>query len=772
MILEKLGIYRPLLVTVFFAFIFQGCSLTRFVPEGEMLLTRVKLNHNARDISRAELISHLRQQPNMRILGIWRLNLGIYNLSGRDETRGINRWLRQTGEPPVILDPALVDMSALRMKLSMNHKGYYQAEVSDSIIILSDKKAKVVYNINAGPRFLLNELDFQIEDRNLVSLVKSDSVNSLLRRGRPFSTELLESERDRVARHLRNNGFYYFSREYIYFMADSTVGNNKVNSTMVVMQPPPNTPGGRPDGNHARYSIRDVIFNVGGDSNDLAFEGAVSSILMDSINYQGYIIAFDEQFDFKPGVLVNSSFLAPGDLFRATMVERTQQSLSGLRIFKYINIRFREVEGETDIHGNNLLDCVIHVVPGKYQSYALEVEGTNSSGNMGIATNIMYQHKNIFKGAELFTLSARLARQNQFVGGSQEQFNTAEYGGEASVVFPNFLIPIRIEQFRQRFSPKTTIAMAYNFQRRPDYTRTIANARLGYTWRAPRFSSHALFPLDFNLVNIKSVSPLFWDAISNTFLRYAYEDHLIAGINYSYLYNQQEFGRGAHDFWYFRYTLESAGNVLDLMAPLMAAQNNYYNTFMGIRYAQFFKTDVDIRYHDAIDRDHSVTYRFFAGVGVPYGNLKVLPFEKRYYAGGANSIRAWPVRSLGPGAHQATRLAFYNQTADIKLELNVEYRFPIFWVLEGALFIDAGNIWDLRPGLSPEGMFRFNEFYEQIAVGTGFGARFDFNYFLFRIDTGLKVHDPAATSGQRWIPLSRPYTWNDVAFNFAIGYPF
>jgi outer membrane protein assembly factor BamA len=755
----------------------NGCNTTKYVPENERLLSRVQIKHDARDVSRDDLKSYLRQQENLRILGFWKLYLGIYNLSGQDTSKWINRWLRNIGEDPVIFDSTLVDRSVEQMGLFMRNRGYYLSQVGDTIRYPSLNKARVTYNITSGPRYRLNDVFYRIEDKGLEDLVLNDSINSSLRRGRGFTSEMHNRERDRITAMLQENGYYNFSKAYVYFLADSAIGGHRINDTLVIMRPPENATGRTAGGNHAQYSIRNVYFQVDIDPQDISFSETQEVLAADTLFYEGVYIMYDKELEFKPDVLTNSNYIVPGDLYKASLVERTQSLLSGLRVFKYINIRFRDVDGQVDEQGRYLLDCVIQVLPGKYQSYSVEVEGTNSSGNLGAAGNFKYQHKNIFKGAELFTLNTRLARQNQFVirGGDGEKFNTLEMGTDVSVVFPKFFMPFRIEKFRQRYNPKTTIAVAYNYQRRPDYTRTIAHARLGYTWRSSRNSSHSLFPLDFNLVNIPTVSSAFWEYIErNPFLRYTYEDHLIANLNYTYLYNQQQLGSGPRDFWYFRFTAESAGNTLDLLSPLWSSgQTEDYNTILGIRYAQYFKTDVDLRFHNSLGRFNSITYRFFGGIGIPYGNLNVLPFEKRYFSGGANSIRAWPVRSIGPGTFKDEAATFYNQTADIKLEMNVEYRFPLFWLLEGALFVDAGNIWGLREDVSPEGgLFQWDTFYKQLAVGTGFGTRLDFNYFIFRIDTGLKVHDPSAIAGEKWIPFNRKYTWGDVAFNFAIGYPF
>ena len=754
----------------------SSCRSTKYIPEGERLLSRVQIKNNARDISKEDIRAYVRQQENLKVLGFWKLHLGIYNLSGKDDSKGFNRWLRRIGEAPVVFDSTMIDRSTEQINLFMKNRGYYQAQVSDTIIYLTRKKAKVKFFVNAGNKYLVNDLFYRIEDDSLKNIILKDTINTIIRKDRGFTSEIHDRERERITNNLQNNGFFNFSKEYVYFLADSSIGNYRINDTMIVMRPSPNALGITSSGNHARYSIRDVYFQVANEYQGNAINGNQTELPNDTISYQGFYFVFNKKPDFKKDVLINSNYILPGDIFKKEMVERTQILLSGLRIFKYINIRFREIQDETDIDGNKILDCIIHVVPGKNQSYALELEGTNSSGNLGAAGNIRYQHKNIFRGAELFTVGTRVARQNQFItqGGGKKQFNTLEFGAESSIVFPKFILPFRIERFRQRYNPKTTVALAYNYQRRPDYTRTIANVRMGYTWRASRHSNHALFPLEFNLVNIPKVSDGFWENISNTFLRYTYENHLIANLSYSYVYNQQEIGQRWQDFWYLRLNFESAGNTLNLIAPYWSdSKTNDYHTILGIRYAQYLKTDVDLRFHNAIDRHTSITYRFFGGIGVPYGNFNVLPFEKRYFSGGANSIRAWPVRGLGPGSYSEDYLTYYNQTAEIKLEFNAEYRFPLFWVLEGALFLDVGNIWGLRSKASVEGgAFDPNKFLKQLAVGTGFGTRFDFNFFIFRLDTGLKLHDPAEPAGKRWIPLSRPYTWKDIAFNFAIGYPF
>lgn len=753
-----------------------GCRSTKYVSDGEQLLNKVQIKtSSSKDISKSELKSYLRQDENHKILWTFRFYLGIYNLSGRNDDRKINQWLKRMGEEPVIFDSTLVDRSVEQMTLYLNNQGYFLAEVEDTVKIRNPKKVKVVYKIKPGPRYTLNNVSYQIEDSVVKPFVLADTTRTALRRNRGFVLEAHNRERERITRRLQNQGFYNFSKEYIYFIADSTIGNHQINDTLVLMRPSDNVLGKDINGNHARYKINDVYFQVGEDFN---FESDVDegSTKYDTLFYEGNHILYKGKPQFKPGVLTNSSYINSGDFYQVDMVDRTQNLLRGMRFFKYINVQFDELEDKKDRDGNHLLDCYINVVPSSFQSVAFAIEGTNSSGNLGAAGNINYQHKNLFKGAELFTFNTRLSRQNQFInrGSIPERFNTLEIGGETSIVFPSFIIPFKIEKFRQKYNPKTTLGLSYNYQKRPDYTRTIASARMGYTWKSGAYSSHSLFPLDFNLVNIPYVNDRFKEIIDKTFLKHTYEDHLILNLNYTYLYNEQQTGRRYRPFWYFRYTAESGGNIISILNPLWEKRvGDQHGSLFGIRYAQYIKTDFDLRHHKPLSRNTSVTYRMFAGVGIPYGNLDVLPFEKRYFSGGANSVRAWPVRALGPGSYKEIDAYFYNQTADIKLEMNAEYRFKLFWILEGAFFLDAGNIWNINSNASMDGgLFELNEFYKQLAVGTGVGLRLDFNYFIFRIDTGLKLHDPTLEEGERWIPLNRKFVWDDVAFNFAIGYPF
>jgi len=753
-----------------------SCRPVKFVPEGKYLLHKNIVKHDAVDIPNEQLKSLIRPRENKTVFGFWRFYLGLYNLSGRDEKKGINKWFRRIGEAPVVYDEFSVKKSREQLKLFLKNKGYFHAKVTDTIIVNEKKRrVDVVYNINAGKRSYIHTLGYKIFDDNIRKLVYSDTIHSLLRKKKAFDIDLLDKERDRITQLLNKNGYYSFSKDYIYYIADSLKGSYIIRDTIVIANVLHKLPNGRDTTeNHSKYKVKDVYFFVDFNPQEALNKDSGYMAGFDTILYKGYYFLYKNEMKFKPDVLINSTYINPGELYDITKVEKTQTLITELRLFRYIIIKFKEIENARDKEGNKLLKCYIQLTPSKPQSYALEVEGTNSSGNLGAATNIKYQHKNILKGAEIFNSRLRFSYQNQSSRGDKNNFNIIELGFDMGMTFPKFLVPFRVESFRRRYNPRSSVSMGVNFQQRPDYTRTIANSNLSYDWRSSRKISHTFSIVDFNLVWVPFISDDFWDYIKDTYMRSSYENHLIMNTNYMLKYNGQLLAN-QRNFWYINAYFESAGNILDGLMNLFSKnepEDGYYKIF-GIRYAQYIKSNFDIRFHHVPNQRHSLAYRFYIGVGYPYGNLTVMPFEKMYFSGGANSIRAWPVRGLGPGSFKGDELEYYNQTADMKLEFNAEYRYRLFWIVDGAAFIDMGNIWNVRSQSSmEEGLFKFNEFYKQIAIGLGTGLRFDFSYFIFRFDVGVKTIDPSMPMGQRWVLGTKKPEWNDFGFNFAIGYPF
>jgi hypothetical protein len=459
--------------------------------------------------------------------------------------------------------------------------------------------------------------------------------------------------------------------------------------------------------------------------------------------------------------------------------EQTKAHLLSMKAYRLVNISYNELsELVNSPYSEKLLDCNIQLTILSQQSFKIELEGTNSAGNLGGALNLIYQHKNLFHGAELFSMKLKGAYE-AYTQPDSTLSSTQEYGFETSLRIPKFLIPfLRSEGFIKKYNPSTTILASYNYQALPFYTRTMANATFGYNWKGGDYKEHIVNPLQLNLIKLLSIDPLFAARIdTSSYLAYSYKNVMILGGNYSFIFNNQKIKK-SKDFWFLRINAETAGNMLGLVKKISGAKttNGSYNV-LGQPFAQYIRTDMDLRYNYTFNDVSSIVYRLFAGIGVPYGNSRALPFEKQYFSGGANGIRAWQVRSVGPGSYIPKSNTFLNQTGDIKLEANAEYRFKLFWILEGSLFLDAGNIWTYYDDKSrPGSQFAFNKFYKDLAVGMGTGFRFDFKFVIGRVDLGMKLRnpcDPSLANGSKWIIARRPYNFrNDFAIVLGIGYPF
>jgi outer membrane protein assembly factor BamA len=770
--LEK-GLKKYILYIVIALFTYS-CSTVKNVPENEYLLDKVVVKSKIQTITNERFLPYIKQKPNVRIVGMFKFHLWLYNLAGKDTSKAFNKWLMRIGEDPVFYDSFLAEQSTQQLALFMKNRGYFHAKVKDTAIVKRKKKVKVRYDIRAGNRFRLNEVVYKAEDPEIQAIVESGAKNSLLKKGRPFDVTVHDAERDRIARLLRNNGYYNFSKDFVYFRSDSTVGEYLVNDSVFIQNALVEVAKRKTESVlHPTYRIKNVFFRMGFDTHKALNEKEAYFARFDTVLYDGYHFLYIDKVKVKPEVLVNSTYIKPGQLFKVNLVERTQALLSGLRLYRFINIRFEEVQATAAAQGKDKwLNCFIQLVPAKHQSYSIDIEGINSSGNLGAGGNLKYQHKNLLRGAEEFSLGVGGSMQNQ-INQQKENFSTIEVGGDSRIVFPKFWMPFKIEGFRRKYNPKTSLSIAYNYQRRPDYTRTMANGRISYFWNANKRTSHLVSPLGINFVGIPIVDQGFKADIAGSYLEYSYQNHLITNTSYSIVYNEQEINK-RKDFLYVNWNVEEAGIGLNLLAKSFTTKvDEGHYEILGVQYAQYIRSDVDIRYHHYLNRINSLAYRVYLGVGYPYGNLNVLPFEKRYFSGGANSVRAWPVRGLGPGSYNDPEADFYNQTGDVKLEANAEYRFKLLWILEGAFFLDAGNVYTIRKDISPEGgLFTFDSFAEKIAVGSGLGLRFDLTYFIFRLDMGLKLRDPIEEKSKRWIPLHRPFNWEDVGFNLAIGYPF
>ncbi len=772
-----------------------GCGSTKFVPRGEYLLDKAEVVvEGDGSVPSADLYNYLRQTPNHKVLGFWKLQLGTYNLSGRDSTKWYNKWVRRMGQPPVIYSDELTEASARQLRLAMINKGYLDAAVEvDTVGRPDKKKMNVTYHVRTGNPHELSSVVYDIPDSAVAAIVMADTTQFLIRPGDKFDRDNLDAERARITRLLRDRGYYAFNKEYVTFYADTAEGSKAVALTLTVRPPRSSVrqPASAPQGGavptavldsmsrlHKVYTVRDVIFVT--DTDGRITPAELRKLHLDTVDYKGVRILYGPDHYLKPGVLEEKCYIVPGAVYHTWAVERTYESLARLGILKSINIEMIPVAA-----GSDELDAYIFLSRNRKQSITLDVEGTNSEGDLGFGIGTTYQHRNLARGSQLFT--GRLRMNYESLSGNLNGLindRYTEYAAEAGITFPKFEFPFAPRRVRQRFNVSTEFAISFNYQERPEYTRIIAGAAWKYKWvNRTNTRRHEFDLLDLNYVYLPKSINNFLDEVApnNPLLRYSYEDHFIMSMVYRYYHTNKRIASPTTKtvtlqpvVFTIRAAVETAGNLLYAGSKIFGEKKSgdVYKVF-GTRYSQYVKAEVDYGITRNINRRHSLAFHVGAGIGYPYGNSRVLPFEKRFYAGGANSVRGWGARTLGPGSYNSHNSVAYfiNQCGDISLDLSVEYRAKLFWVLEAAGFIDAGNVWTIHSYENqPGGLFRFSTFWKEIAMAYGVGLRMDFNYFLLRLDLGIKAYNPARGQ-ERW-PLIHPRWGRDTAFHFSVGYPF
>ncbi len=777
------NIFMRLCCAVCAVVVTYACSSTRHVPQGKFLLDDVKIVvEDSSDVETADLYNFLRQTPNHKVLGFAKLQLATYNLSGRDSTRWYNKWLRRMGQPPVVYDPVFTSASGNQLRLALVNKGYMDASVTVDTVARADKrKMKVVYRLRPGEPHRIASITYDIPDSVVSAIALGDSARFTLSAGDPFDRNMLDAERALITERLRNRGFYAFTKEYITFFADTAEQSKDVDLTLTV-RPPRVAGSDTADSSavHSRYYINKVFF-VTDDSGITGLPERYRTSA-DTVQYKGVTVIYGSDHYIRPSTLEEKCFLRPGDLYRAFLVDRTYEQLSQLGIIKSINI---QLVPQPEVDGKQWLDTYIYLSRNKKQSVSFEVEGTNSEGDLGFGVGLAYQHRNLAHRSNLLSTKFRVNYES-LSGNLSGLINDryTEFAGEMGLTFPKFLFPLLSGDYKRRIKASTELALSCNYQERPEYTRIIAGTAWKYKWSARQGRERRTFDLlDINYVYLPESTIDFMNQIAptNPLLRYSYEDHFIMRMGYTYRRTNKRIAttslRGQRfqtNVYSWRASGEVAGNVLYALSSLTSQKrvDGVYRVF-GIQYSQYAKAEVDYTIAHNFTPRHSLAFHAGFGIGVPYGNSRVLPFEKRFYAGGANGVRGWSVRTLGPGRYDSRNSVtdFINQCGDIRIDLSAEYRMKLFWVFEGALFVDAGNIWTIHNYENqPGGMFKFRTFVKELAASYGIGLRMDFDYFLLRLDLGVKAHNPAMNQ-EEW-PLVHPRWKRDTSLHFSVGYPF
>lgn len=757
---KKSCIYSCLLLL---AVLFAGCSTVKYVPQDKELLKKVRVKSDVKDITPDYLMSYLHQTPNNYFLGFWRLQLDFYNASGEDSTKWINRWLRRIGEPPVIYDSLKTVYSEDELKKVLFNKGYINADVS-SEVTHRKRQVKVLYNIKGNEPYRLRNYVIALPDDEALELISRGDTTERPHAGMLFDTDLLNRERERIVGILRNRGYYNFRKELLFFSVDSALGSHRADVELSI-QP----------SLLDNDSALDIIFKKKLVENvtiialkDGQMASDIGNIGLDTTYREGYCIITDpENKTFRPEMLVAKTHILPNSLYNERLVDRTYARLGRLNAVKYVNVSFHE-----NVAGN--LDAVILVTQDKPHTFSAEIEGTYSDGDLGVGLGIGYQNNNIFRGSE--TLSINVNGGYEAIGSLSDVQSAWDGGGSVSLTFPQLLVPSKTG-FRRKYNGDTEISVSVNFQQRPEYQRNIANAGFRYNWQ------HRRIDFSYNLIDISYIYlPRMSDEFRDKYMspsssiRYSYEDHFIMRMGFGISYSNQRYNNQNSSYFTLRADIRTAGNLLYGMSHLFNQPRNEEGHFeiFNINYSQYVKGEVNYAYNLRLEDKARLVFHAGLGVAVPYGNATIMPFEERFFSGGASSMRGWSARTLGPGNfhNNSGSIDFMKQSGDVKLDLNIEARFKIFWKLHGALFLDAGNIWTTREyPEQPTGLFRFDTFYKQLAFNYGAGLRLDFDFFVIRVDMGVKLFDPGfPIESQRW--RTKPTWKNDFAFHFAVGYPF
>ena len=775
------------ILTILGIFFFFSCSPAKRLSDEEYLYNRSRIVMDNGAVDKSVLTKYQRISPNKRVLGV-RFHLFLYNLANPEKEVFPHAWLRKIGEPPVIYDSLLIQQNSKNFSKYVSDKGYNSAKVTEQVHRKKGRKIDLVYQVELGEPTIINSVKYNLEDPSIKEYIFNDTNSALIKAGDPLDKPKLQAERLRIEALLKNQGYFKFSREYIFYEVAKVNKANQVDLTVNIKQ---NVSGNidpvtkaRP---HKKYKISEVNIYPNLDKREEIGD-------MDTASYNNHQVYYYGPPMLRASTLADANRSIPGSLYSLKNTERTYSNYSSLGLFQFINISYVDGDSKDEEYGE--IGCNIELAMRKRQSYAFELVATSSDNDPGIRGNITYNNYNIFRGGEQLQVGVSGALEslrNRMEGTSKPM---REFGITSKFETPKFLLPFSAPEFQRKYNPRTSIQISYNNQRQPYYRRTIANASFGYNWKGNAYNKHSIYPIDFYLVSLPTQidSAYFVDHIKETRLENSFIDHAILGVRYSFEFSNQT-KEGRRNFIYLKSNIESAG--IGVYTSNRISSWGEDSLFFNVPYFQYAKADIDYRQYHVITPRNKVVFRLFAGIGIPYGNSATMPFEKMYWAGGPYGIRAWSERSLGPGAYPADSIR--NQLGDIKLEANLEYRFKLFWKLEGAFFLDVGNVWLLDPQrktwLSVENnienirVFYFNRFWEQIAIGTGFGTRFDFSFILLRFDFGFKLRDPSIQpntdlrydgdepyykTGSRWT-ISNPDPevrfWN-LTFQFGIGYPF
>lgn len=715
-----------------------SCSTTRVLGDGQFRLADNKVVvDNDRKFNTKEIESYIKQKPNSYIIFGWNPFLNIYNWSGKNADKGINKFLRKIGTAPVVYQPLQVEASVENINRHLEYLGYYGSDVRSKVRV-NGKRVTVTYSVTLGRRYRIGNVSFAVPDGEFKEDFYADTAAVSIRPGDFLSEDALEKETERAASMFRRKGYFGFTKNYFSFEADTLARRDTADLLMTVKEYTRNQTAeyARP---HRKYFFGDVS------------------------------ISYDNDLKFNDRVLKNICTIRPGAMYDEREVNTTYSRLSALRLFSGVNVALNPRD-------SGIVDCDISLTKSRTQGFKVNLEGsTNSTGLIGISPQVSYYHKNIFHGGQWLNLG--------FLGNFQFKYDdrsvkSNEFGVSAGLSFPEFLgLPNSI--FHGPSLPRTEINASYNYQNRPEYTRNMISTSYGYSGslRNGKFF-YQFYPIQAKIVRLTNLDPNFYTTLSgNPFMRDAYQNHFDVGSGLVAYYTTSTALVPKETYEYARLQLDASGNVLSLFNKAMKSDEYGSRLIWNTPYSQYIRTELTLGKTFVFGKNggQALAIRLLGGVGYAYGNSSTIPFEKQFYSGGANSMRGWQARSLGPGNSKAdTTFVIPSQTGDVKLEANLEYRFPMFWKLCGAVFTDVGNIWTLKETDGDDGShthFDLKNLAASLAADWGIGLRVDLNFLILRLDMGMKVYDPSLDTA-RWRSPSQWLKKDGYTLHFGVGYPF
>lgn len=738
-----------------------SCYGTKHIQADEYILKKnnIIINNETsttriKNISKQEINTIIKQKPNKKILGLIPFHLWIYNLSDPNKKNWSHSYLRKIGEKPHVLNLELMDKSLNQIKAYFENNGYFTATVNTQIEYQKNK-ANVNYIIETGQSYNIKNINYTtILDQNIYELINQKHTKYALQKGDIFTYDAVNNERSEIEKLLQNNGYYKFSKDLIYVVADSTINNlielefklktNNIDSTV-----------------YKQFYTKQIFIHLNNDlntPNDTIIQNGYHFIIQKSQKRQLNLDIISELIKIKKHLLYSKED-----------AENTYKNLANLLFFKKILIEFKETESI------NNLDCNIYLeTPTKmYYSIEAEVKRSADEGNLGVSSYLQFGNNNLIRGAENLNGKIRLSLENRQtdIENDENIFNTREIFYEVGLRVPKLIIPKIINyKIKNRFQMNTNFIFSFAKRQRPDFSSNIITQKAGYNWKNSNKTQHQLNIIELSFSDIGKINSFIQNELNeNPYLSEQFEDKFIPATNYIFTFNNQKIYR-ISNYTYLKAKAELSGNMLFMIAPIVNLNQNENGHYMIFNnpFSQYLRIDIDMRRYLMFSKDNMLIMRGFFGMGYSYNNSDELPIQKQFFSGGVNSIRAWEAFGLGPGSITRTSLNNYS-TGDIKLEFNTEYRFPLFNNIKSALFIDGGNIWSVKNDPREGSIFKINDFMSELAIGIGSGLRYDFDFFVIRLDIAVPLRNPSLPTNQRWIknPLNQKFR-----YNLAIGYPF